>query len=70
LARSADLSHSTVDNLVTGRRKYCSPETVRALENALRAEPASLFMELSGNGAELGVKDQAASAEQKFTASD
>jgi lambda repressor-like predicted transcriptional regulator len=47
VARSAGLSHSTVNHLVTGRRQCCSPETARALEEALRAETGSLFAEVT-----------------------
>jgi transposase len=44
VARSAGLSHSTVNHLVTGRRQYCSPGTAQALEKALCAETGSLFV--------------------------
>lgn len=47
VARTAGLSHSTVNHLLTGRRQYCSPQTARALEKVLRAETGSLFIEAS-----------------------
>jgi DNA-binding Xre family transcriptional regulator len=43
LARSAGLSHSTVNHLVTGRRSSCSLHTAVAIERALDCPPGLLF---------------------------
>lgn len=43
LARSAGLSHSTVNHLVTGRRDSCSLRTAVAIERALDCPPGMLF---------------------------
>jgi DNA-binding Xre family transcriptional regulator len=43
LARSAGLSHSTVNHLVTGRRSSCSLRTAVAIERALDCPPGLLF---------------------------
>jgi DNA-binding CsgD family transcriptional regulator len=43
LARRADLSHSTVNHLVTSRRSTCSLHTALAIEMQLAAEAGSLF---------------------------
>ena len=43
LARRADLSHSTVNHLVTARRSTCSLHTALAIEMQLRADAGSLF---------------------------
>lgn len=43
LARTAGLSHSTVNHLVTGRRSTCSPRTAVAIERALECPPGLLF---------------------------
>jgi len=43
LARSAGLSHSTVNHLVTGRRNSCSLPTAVAIERALDCPPGLLF---------------------------
>lgn len=43
LARSAGLSHSTVNHLVTGRRDSCSLRTAVAIERALDCPPGLLF---------------------------
>jgi transposase len=43
LARRADLSHSTVNHLVTARRSTCSLHTALAIEMQLRAAAGSLF---------------------------
>lgn len=43
LARTANLSHSTVNHLVTGRRVSCSLATAVAIERALECPPGLLF---------------------------
>jgi transcriptional regulator with XRE-family HTH domain len=43
LARSAGLSHSTVNHLVTGRRNTCSLRTAVAVERALDCPLGLLF---------------------------
>ena len=43
LARSAGLSHSTVNHLVTGRGTSCSLRTAVAIERALDCPPGLLF---------------------------
>ena len=43
LARSAGLSHSTVNHLVTGRRNSCSLHTAVAIERALDCPLGLLF---------------------------
>ncbi|HEX2904713.1 MAG TPA: helix-turn-helix transcriptional regulator [Jatrophihabitans sp.] len=43
LARSAGLSHSTVNHLVTGRRDSCSLATAVAIERVLGCPPGLLF---------------------------
>jgi transcriptional regulator with XRE-family HTH domain len=43
LARSAGLSHSTVNHLVTGRRDSCSLRTAVAIERVLNCPPGLLF---------------------------
>jgi DNA-binding Xre family transcriptional regulator len=43
LARTAGLSHSTVNHLVTGRRESCSLRTAVAIERALDCPPGLLF---------------------------
>jgi DNA-binding Xre family transcriptional regulator len=43
VARSAGLSHSTVNHLVTGRRDSCSLRTAVAIERALHCPPGLLF---------------------------
>lgn len=43
LARSAGLSHSTVNHLVTGRRTSCSLRTAVAIERGLGCPPGLLF---------------------------
>jgi transcriptional regulator with XRE-family HTH domain len=43
VARSAGLSHSTVNHLVTGRRSSCSLRTAVAIERALDCPPGLLF---------------------------
>jgi transcriptional regulator with XRE-family HTH domain len=43
LARSAGLSHSTVNHLLTGRRNSCSPRTALAIERALACPVGLLF---------------------------
>ncbi|HTZ45280.1 MAG TPA: helix-turn-helix transcriptional regulator [Jatrophihabitans sp.] len=43
LARRAGLSHSTVNHLLTGRRRGCSLSTALAIERALDAPPGAVF---------------------------
>jgi transcriptional regulator with XRE-family HTH domain len=43
VARSAGLSHSTVNHLVTGRRVSCSLRTAMAIERVLDCPPGLLF---------------------------
>jgi plasmid maintenance system antidote protein VapI len=43
LARRADLSHSTVNHLVTARRQTCSLRTAVAIERHLALDPGALF---------------------------
>lgn len=43
LARTAGLSHSTVNHLFTGRRTSCGPGTARSIERALGCKPGTLF---------------------------
>ena len=44
LARTASLSHSTVNHLVTGRRQSCSTATAHAIAHALGVKPTRLFL--------------------------
>jgi len=43
LARTAGLSHATVNHLVTGRRTGCTLATARAIETALGVGEGTLF---------------------------
>ncbi len=43
LARTAGLSHATVNHLVTGRRTGCTLTTARAIEAALGIGEGTLF---------------------------
>jgi DNA-binding Xre family transcriptional regulator len=43
VARDAGLGHSTVNHLVTGRRRTCSLRTALAIERALDCAPGALF---------------------------
>jgi len=43
LARTAGLSHATVNHLVTGRRTGCTLVTARAIERALGVGEGTLF---------------------------
>lgn len=43
LARRAGLSHSTVNHLVTGRRKTCSIQTATAIERVFFTRPGAIF---------------------------
>lgn len=43
LAKAAGISHSTVGHLHSGKRRTCSPEVARAIEEALQAPPGLLF---------------------------
>jgi transcriptional regulator with XRE-family HTH domain len=43
LAQRAGLSHSTINHLLTGRRRSCSERTARAIEQALACPPGLLF---------------------------
>jgi transcriptional regulator with XRE-family HTH domain len=44
VARRADLSHSTVNHLVTGRRSSCALLTALAIEGVLGVKPSTLFV--------------------------
>jgi plasmid maintenance system antidote protein VapI len=43
LAVRAGVAHATVNHLASGRRDTCTPETARALEDALGCPPGLLF---------------------------
>ena len=43
LARSAGISHSTLNHLLTGRRSTCSPSTSGAIERALGCREGLFF---------------------------
>jgi plasmid maintenance system antidote protein VapI len=43
LARSAGISHSTLNHLLTGRRTTCSPATAAAIERALGCASGVFF---------------------------
>lgn len=43
LAKAAGLLPGTVNHLVFGRRRTCSPETASAIEEALSVRPGTLF---------------------------
>lgn len=43
VARRAQLSHSTVNHLVTGRRTTCSLATAIAIERVFFSRPGTLF---------------------------
>jgi transcriptional regulator with XRE-family HTH domain len=43
LARSAGLSHSTLNHLLSGRRETCSPRTAAAIEAALGCSTGVFF---------------------------
>ena len=43
VARTAGLSHSTVNHLITGRRDTCSLRTAVAIEHVLDCPPGLLF---------------------------
>jgi len=43
LARSAGISHSTLNHLLTGRRPACSELTARAIERALGCREGLFF---------------------------
>ena len=49
LATAARISHSTVGHLHAGTRKTCSPESARAIEEALQAPPGLLFEAVASN---------------------
>lgn len=44
LARRASLGHSTVNHLLTGRRKSCSVHTAKTIADVLGVEFHQLFM--------------------------
>lgn len=43
LARKAGVSHGLIGDLMTGRRSTCTPETATKLEDALGADPRTIF---------------------------
>jgi transcriptional regulator with XRE-family HTH domain len=50
LAARAGVAHATVNHLLSGRRRTCSPETAAAIEAAL-ACPPGVFFEAAGQAA-------------------
>jgi DNA-binding XRE family transcriptional regulator len=44
LARQASLGHSTVNHLLTGRRKSCSVQTARTIAEVLGVDIRELFV--------------------------
>lgn len=57
LARSAGLSHATVNHLVTGRRHSCSASTAQAIEQALDCSTGTLFMPVGAEEGQLRCAD-------------
>lgn len=49
LAKTANISHSTVGHLHSGARSTCSPRSARAIEEALQAPPGLLFDPIPSN---------------------
>lgn len=43
LARKAQVSHSTINHYVTGRRTTCTPATAGKINKALGAQPGDIF---------------------------
>lgn len=44
LSRISGVSRGLVGDLMTGRRKSCTPETATRIEKALRADPHTVFL--------------------------
>jgi plasmid maintenance system antidote protein VapI len=42
-AARCELSHSTVNHLITGRRESCAPDTAAVIESVLGCPPGLLF---------------------------
>lgn len=59
LSRKAGVSKAIVGHLRGGHRQTCSPRTARAIEKALNAPPASLFVPELPN-AQSGTRNPAA----------
>lgn len=43
LAKKAGVSHGLIGDLITGRRNTCTPESATKLEDALGADPNTIF---------------------------
>lgn len=43
LAKKAGVSHGIIGDLMTGRRNTCTPETAAKIEDALGADPNTIF---------------------------